>query len=249
MQLACMPYIVATACLRPASTCSLHRSHGPVWRTMLAVDRERSSQCGGRAAAGSTEYGYSLHWPSSRESACFDWRDMPAELLAMGGGSSSSNGTSREQPLLSGPLWLGPLHSLSHLQQVRAEAEARGWLGTEASGSSSSGCGPGSGGPAMPTTRKGGIGSLRQLLGLMLEEAEAEEAAATWLPAGAVQAAGGRQQQQQQQQQDDQQQDDQQQQQAGGLPPWYLRMNDVGRAGALTGPPSRDALAEELWHR
>lgn len=213
----------------------VQRSHGPVWRTMLLVDRERSAQPGSKAAGGAA-YGYSLHWPSSGESACFGWHDMPAALLAMGSsgsGTSCSSGSSGdapgEQPLLSGPLWLGPLHSLGHLQHVQAEADARGWLQADAAGSRSGGLG--SGEPALPATRKGGVGSLQHLLGLILEEAEAEEAAAGRPQAGDAQAAAGVQQPQQ------------------GLPPWYLRMNDVGRAGALTGPPSRDALAEELRRR
>ncbi|KAI7837842.1 hypothetical protein COHA_008330 [Chlorella ohadii] len=222
---------------------SLYSSHGPVWRTMLLVDRERSGQPG-RTAAGGAEYGYNLHWPGSGESACFGWHEMPAALLAAGRGGSSNSGSHDEQPLLSGPLWLGPLHSLGHLRQVHAEAEERGWLQAGAASSAS--------GPALPATRKGGVGSLQQLLGLMLEEAEAEEAAASWPRPGSVQAVGSAQTQQQQQgdtQEAGGQEGQQQQQQQRGLPPWYLRMNDVGRAGALMGPPSRDALAEELRRR
>ncbi len=229
--------------LLPPLPAPLDRSHGPVWRTMLMVDRERSG-LPGRTAVGGTEYGYSLHWPGSGESACFGWHDMPAALLAAGCGGSSNSGSHDEQPLLSGPLWLGPLHSLGHLRQVHAEAEERGWLQAGAASSGS--------GPALPATRKGGVGSLQQLLGLMLEEAEAEEAAASWPRPGSVQAVGSAQTQQQQQgdtQEAGGQEGQQQQQQQRGLPPWYLRMNDVGRAGALMGPPSRDALAEELRRR
>lgn len=214
---------------------ALHCSHGPVWRTMLAVNRERSQL--GSAAQGAPVFGYSLHWPSSGESACFGWHDMPAALLAVGG-SSSGGGGSGEQPLLSGPLWLGPLHSVSHLRQAHSEAEARGWLEAEAATSGSAAPGSGTSAVQQPGTRKGGVGSLRQLLGLMLEEAEAEAAAATLPQTGDLQTAAQQEQQCEQGQQ-------------GGRSPWlrFLRMNDVGRAGALTGPPSRDALAAELHRR
>ncbi|KAL4440307.1 hypothetical protein ABPG75_003308 [Micractinium tetrahymenae] len=226
---------------------SLYSPHGSVFRTMLLVDRQRRQKKSGGWAEGSRCYGYTLHWPGSGESACCAFQDLPAALqdACCSGGSGSSGGP----PLLSGPLWLGPLHDHGHLQLVQQEAAARGWVpqaaeaaaGAAAAGaaSSSGGSGGSSSGPALPATRKGSIGSLQLLLDLLVEEAaaeaEGERALAATATAGeaaaaAGQAAGG-------------------QAAAQGLPPWFLRTNDVGRAGQLARPPARDALLAELRRR
>lgn len=188
---------------------------------MLHVTRD---QRGPRspAAASSADYGYVLHWPGSGESSSCGFHEMPGALLRagshVGSSSDSSSGSgissrgsdsdgSPGEPLLSGPLWLGPLHSASHLTALRDEAASRGWLQPEPAT-------PGAAAPAR--TRKGEICSLHQLLELLLQEAEAEELAA---------ARGQR------------------------LPPWFVRANDVGRAGALVGPPARAKLQAELQRR
>ena len=188
---------------------------------MLLVDRLRPPPGGPPAAAAGAAHrqlGYTLHWPGANASAWCGWDGLPAALAAHAPSAAT------QLPALSGPLWVGPLHSLGHLRRAHAEAEARGWLPAEA---------------PLPATRKGSVGSLGELLELLLEEAAAEEAAAAAAggaaasePAAAAReaasdAAAAR----------------------PGLPPWYLRMNDIGRAGALVGPPPRAALAAELRRR
>ena len=204
---------------------SLFSSHGPVFRAMLHVERQPRQPSLAEQCAGA-EIGYVLHWPHTGESSCIGWHDLPAELGRQAAGADDG-GVGGKAPLLSGPLWLGPLHNASHLRAVRDEAVARGWL--QPGGRSNAGGGV----PAAPAPRKGGMGNLRQLLELMVEEAEAEEAAAQQHRAGAA----------------EQPQPPAQQQQHGHLPPWFIRMNDVGQRGALEGPPGRDALAAELRRR
>lgn len=205
---------------------SLYSPHGPVFRTMLRVDRQRRRQRAGGATEGSLRYGYTLHWPGSGESGCCAFQELAGALQGGHGGGGP--------PLLSGPLWLGPLHDHAHLQLVQQEAAARGWVqqagqhGGPAQGSS------GAGGidPVLPATRKGSIGSLQLLLEFLLEEAAAEaegQGAAAAVQASAAAQAG--------------------QPAAQGLPPWFTRTNDVGRAGQLARPPPRDALLAELRRR
>jgi hypothetical protein len=93
----------------------------------------------------------------------------------------------------------------------------------------------------VPATRKGSIGSLNLLLELMLGEVPEVAAPVVAAAEGAAEArpAGTAEQPQQQSQQ----------QQQRRLPPWFLRISDVGRVGALVGPPSRDKLAAELRRR
>ena len=233
---------------------------------MLQVDRPR--QQWQQAQQANADYGYVMHWPGSGESACCSWEDLPGALLDAGAaaaGSSSSNGSSSNgssssgsssnggsRPLLSGPLWLGPLHERSHLQEVQAEAAQRGWLQPGGSGlGSAAGAGNGAAGgreaagvaagtaPVVPATRKGSIGSLKLLLDLMLGEVPQMPEVPVAVVAAAAEAstagaAGAAEQQWQRQQR---------------LPPWFLRISDVGRVGALVGPPSRDKLAAELRRR
>lgn len=235
----CSPHRALLACLPPSPCCpptrvtplwSLYSPHGPVFRTMLRVDRPRSRQQAGRQAGSGQRYGYYLHWPTSGESSCCAFEDLPGALRGAAGGAGGG------PSLLSGPLWLGPLHDLSHLQRVQQEAAARGWVqqagqAAAPAGGSSSG---GGADPLLPRTRKGSIGSLQLLLELLLEEAateaEGERAATAAQAAQAVQAAGVPPA-------------------ARGLPPWFLRTNDVGRAGQLVRPPPRDALLAELRRR
>lgn len=216
---------------------SLYSPHGPVFRTMLQVDRQqhgrqaRQGQGQGQQQRSRADYGYILHCPSSGESSCCGWQDLPGALLSAA--ASSSGCGSSAPPLLSGPLWVGPLHSHRHLQLVHTEAAARGWLQEGQAAGSSVGFNGGSGSsggaaPVLPATRKGSIGSLHLLLELLLEEAAAEAEGEGEAQGAAGGAACPR---------------------AQRLPPFYLRMNDVGRVGQLVGPPSRTALAAELQRR
>ncbi|KAL4421997.1 hypothetical protein ABPG77_005427 [Micractinium sp. CCAP 211/92] len=212
--------------LRVTPLWSLYSPHGPVFRTMLRVDRQRRQQQAGGATEGSLRYGYTLHWPGSGESGCCAFQELSGALQGERGGAGP--------PLLSGPLWLGPLHDHAHLQLVQQEAAARGWVqqAGQDGGPEQGSSGGGGMDPVLPATRKGSIGSLRLLLELLLEEAAAEaegQGAAAAAQASAAAQAG--------------------QPAARGLPPWFARTNDVGRAGQLARPPPRDALLEELRRR
>ena len=234
---------------------SLYSSHGPVFRSMLVVERQLPQRQQLHQEQQQREYGYVLHWPSSGESQSLGWHEFAAGAASRGGG-----GSDYAQPLLSGPLWIGPLHDRAHLQAVQLEASGRGWLreppaaaSVAEAGATDAAAAPPStalasstapassvaaaaAAPELPSSRKGAVGSLRMLLELMIEEAEAE-AAGTAVGDGtdgdgnrSNRPGGG----------------------AGGqqaVPPWFLRMNDVARAGALERPPSRDALAAELRRR
>lgn len=190
---------------------------------MLVVEQQRRLS-GAEQRRRQQRYGYVLHQPGSGESSCCAFHDMPRMLLGSGGGGGGS-----EQPLLSGPLWLGPLLDHAHLEQVQQEAAARGWLHQ---GSTEAGAGrEAAQQPQVPATRKGSVGSLALLLDLLVGEAAADAAAAAL------------------EQQQQQQQPCGSCASTGGLPPWFLRMHDVGRAGSLAGPPSRDKLAAELRRR
>lgn len=214
-------------------------------------------------------YGYTLHWPASGESSSCSFQDMPAALLAAGGGGNGGGG----QPVLSGPLWLGPLHDHLHLQEVEREAAARGWLDALAETTTAATAAAAAGTavtaadaslvasqavaveqlrqPKVLHTRNGSLGSLQLLLELLVEEAGAEaagEAAAEAAAAAAAAAAapaelGGRPA-------------GMASAEATGaaeaaalMPPWFLRTNDVGRVGCLEGPPSRQRLLQELRRR
>lgn len=206
-----------------------------VTRQTQQVQRQQAQQ------AQQQLYGYTLHFPDSGENSCCGWHDLPAALLAAGSAAAASGAS---PPLLSGPLWLGPLHDHAHLGQLQQEAAARGWLSGAPAATDASGAG------VLESTKKGSIASLRQLLELLLEEAAAEGAGAG-LDSAAVGDAPQQQVQQQEavSQQADELQTQQQQARQRSLPPWHLRMNDVGRAGQLAGPPPLAALAAELRRR
>eukprot|EP00955_Chlamydomonas_euryale_P014575 156595-Chlamydomonas_euryale.AAC.1 len=109
-----------------------------------------------------------------------------------GGDSMDSSGRGRGRVAnaaalsLSGPMWTGPLHDASALCAIRAEAEARGWLGhdfgidsphaggvpgsTSNSGARAAAAPPAS--PRLSRSKKNAPRALGELLDVMLEEAE-----------------------------------------------------------------------------
>ena len=130
---------------------SLYSPHGPVWRVMLRVEAAQSADS--MAAA----LGYVRHARSTGESAVLSWEGLQA--AACGGGSGGGDGDGGA--VVSGPLWVGPLHDAGHIRELQAAAAARGWSDSGAEG-----------GEAAQRPRKGGLPALGRLLELMEDEAE-----------------------------------------------------------------------------
>eukprot|EP00466_Bigelowiella_natans_P015796 jgi/Bigna1/34165/e_gw1.4.49.1 len=97
---------------------SLYASHGPVFRAMLRVSRGRQWK--------RQKYGFLGY--SHKTAACraITWDSLMQGRVEGGcGGEEGENGVK----ILSGPMWIGPLHDEEFLLHMRTAATAEGWEG------------------------------------------------------------------------------------------------------------------------
>ena len=96
---------------------SLYAPHGPVWRVMLRVEKS--------ASMSDADVGFASHCPS-----CGQAGETRFENLAAGFENKCRN-CGATGGVLSGPMWLGPLHDPAHLREMHRRAAVRGWASAE----------------------------------------------------------------------------------------------------------------------
>ncbi|CAN1297595.1 tRNA (guanine(26)-N(2))-dimethyltransferase [Linum perenne] len=98
---------------------SYYAYHGPVFRVMLRMNREKLHE--------NRDYGFIGYCTRCGHSQPFSWK----ELGKIGCSCRSSEGS--HQPFaVSGPMWIGPLHSGDYITQMSNLATEWGWIGNGA---------------------------------------------------------------------------------------------------------------------
>uniref|UniRef100_A0A6N2KY79 tRNA (guanine(26)-N(2))-dimethyltransferase n=1 Tax=Salix viminalis TaxID=40686 RepID=A0A6N2KY79_SALVM len=97
---------------------SYYSYHGPVFRVMLRVNRGKLLE--------NRHYGFITYCNKCGDSQEFSWAEL-------GQISCSCNGSHDSSALvISGPLWIGPLHSAAYISEMINLAEEWGWIGNGA---------------------------------------------------------------------------------------------------------------------
>ncbi|CAN0923830.1 tRNA (guanine(26)-N(2))-dimethyltransferase [Linum grandiflorum] len=95
---------------------SYYAYHGPVFRVMLRLNREKLHD--------NRDYGFIGYCNRCGHSQPFSWKELGKI------GCSCRNSEGSHQPfVVSGPMWIGPLHSADYVTQMTNVAAEWGWIG------------------------------------------------------------------------------------------------------------------------
>lgn len=94
---------------------SYYSYHGPVFRVLLRVDRGRLNDI--------RHYGFISYCHDCGNSLAYSWDELGKI------GCSCGEAKSSRSPVVSGPLWTGPLHQANYIEDMLNLAEEWGWIG------------------------------------------------------------------------------------------------------------------------
>lgn len=96
---------------------SYYSYHGPVFRVMLRMNRGKLPE--------NRNYGFISYCTKCGNSQAFSWNELGRISCPCSDAKVSSS------LVVSGPLWIGPLHNASYLTEMLNLAEQWGWTGND----------------------------------------------------------------------------------------------------------------------